>query len=82
MQSADFVMEAQQQIVRDREQRAFQRGEKRQFVLRPFDGGERGAQGFHFFAVVKRFRTHQKMRDLAGFQRPDVIARDVAADSW
>ncbi len=77
MQPSDFMMEAQQQIVGDGKERAFQRGENRKFILRPFDGGEGGAQRFHFFAAMKRFRSNQQVRDLAGFQASNIIASNV-----
>ena len=65
MQPADFVTEAQQQVVGEREQRTFERGEERQLVFRPLDGGQRGAQRFHFLAIVERFRPNQQVRDVA-----------------
>src|ERR1700683_1774258 len=80
VQPANFVMEAQKQVVRDGKQRAFKRSEDRQFIFGPLDGGQRGAQSFHFLAAMKRFRSNQQMRNLAGLQAPDIIASNVSTE--
>ena len=80
LQPSDFVMEAQQQIVGDGKERAFERREDGKFIFGPFNGGERGAQRFHLFAAMKRFRPNQQMRDLAGLQAPNIIASNVFSE--
>jgi hypothetical protein len=77
MQPPDFMVETEQQIVGNREQRALERRKNGKFVLGPFHGSERGAQRFHFLAAMKRFRSNQQMRNLAGFQAPNIIASNV-----
>jgi hypothetical protein len=79
VQPAHFETEAQQQIVRDGEQRSAQRAEHRKLVVRPLDGGQRHAHGFHLFPMVKRFRSDQQVRDPARFERPRIVARKVRA---
>ena len=77
MQPSDFMMEAQQQVVGDGEQRAFQSSENGQLVFRPFNGSKRGTQRFHFLAAMKRFRSNQQVRNFTRFQAANIIASNV-----
>ncbi len=79
METSTFVLVDQQHFIRDCEQRAFQRGEDAQLVVRPLDGGERGPQSFHFLAVVERFRPRQQVIDVARLQCPRVLASEILA---
>src|SRR5207253_5802486 len=53
MKRPNFVPKTQQQIVADGEQASFQRSENRKLVVRPFNGIESRANGFHFLALMK-----------------------------
>src|SRR5436189_153060 len=61
----------EQQLVVDREQRAFERREDRELVVGPLDRGERRANGFDFFAAVKRLAADEQVRHAARFERID-----------
>ena len=67
----------EQLLVANREERASQRREHRQLVVRPLDRGQRGADGFDFLALVKRSAADEHVRDAARLERLDVGARDV-----
>ena len=66
-----------QLLVANRKQRASQRGKHRQFIVGPFDRGERGAQGFDLGSVVERTSSHEQVRNLSGLERFDVQPRHV-----
>ena len=70
----------EQLLLADGEQRAVQRGIDRQLVLGPLDGGERGADGIDFLALVEGLAADQQVRNAARFERLDVLARDVLAE--
>ena len=55
----------QELLVPDGEERPAQRCEDGQLVVRPLDGGQRGAQRLHLLAVVERASAHQQMTDAA-----------------
>ena len=71
----------EQRLVVDREQRAAQRREHREFVVGPFDGGERGPHGFHFLAAVERLPADQQVRDAARLERVHV-GRVTSSPKW
>ena len=71
----------EQLLVADREQRAAQRREHRQLVVRPLDRGERGADRLDLLAIVERLAADQQVRDAARLERLDVRPRDVLAEA-
>ena len=79
IEAAEGFAKAQQGAVGEREERAVQRREDREFVVGPLDCGERVADRFDFFAHVEGAATHQHMRHVARLERADVGAGDVAA---
>ena len=70
----------EQRLVVDREERASQRREHRQLVVRPLDRGQRAADRFHLFTLVKRFAADEQVRHAARFERVDVRAGHVGAE--
>ena len=64
--------ELEQMLVVDREERALQRREHRQLVVRPLDGGQRRADRLDLFASVKRLAADEQMRNAARLDRVDV----------
>ena len=81
MERAEAMPELQQRLVVDREQRALQCREHRQFVVRPLDRRERCATGLDLLAPVKRLAADQQVRDAARFDRVDVGAGHVLAEA-
>ena len=73
--------EFEEVLVVDREQRAFQRREHRQFVVRPFDGRERRADRLHFLAPVKRLPADEQMRDATRLDGLHVLAGQVFTEA-
>ena len=69
-----MVRPLEQLLVADREERAAQRREHRQLVVRPLDRGERGADGLDLFALVERLAADEHVRDAARLERLDVRA--------
>ena len=64
----------------DRKERTVQRRIHRQLVFRPFDGGQRGSNRIHFFALVKRLAANQQVRHAARLERLDVVTRHVVSE--
>ena len=81
MKRAESLPEIQQLLVVDGEERSFQRGEHRQLIVGPFDGGERGADGFDFFPPVKRLAADQQVWNPAGLDRLEIRPRHVAIEA-
>src|SRR4029453_4718533 len=50
-------------------------------IVGPFNGRQRGANGFHLFATVKRLPPDEQMRNAASFNRIDIEARHVLAEA-
>jgi hypothetical protein len=78
---AKTVPEFEQLLIVNREERSLQRREDGEFVVGPFDGGERGPNRLHFLTTVKRFPADEQVRDAARFDRIRVLARDVLAEA-
>ena len=67
----------EQLLVTNREEWAAQRRKHRQFIVRPLDGGERGAQGLDFLALVERSPADEHVGYAASLERLDVGTRHV-----
>ena len=78
MKRAEPLPEVEKLFVVDREQRSLQRREHRQLIVRPFDGCERGADGFNFLPSVERLAADQQVRNPTGLDGFDVRARHVS----
>ena len=81
MKGAEAVTEFKQLFVVDREQRTLERGKHRELVIRPFDRGERRADGFDFLAAVERFAADQQVRDAARLDCVYVRTRHVLSEA-
>src|SRR5438876_8226429 len=79
MKRPNFVPKTQQQIVADGEQASFQRSENRKLVVRPFNGIESRANGFHFLALMKGSGLPELMGYVPSLQRVYIIAGHVLA---
>ena len=75
--AAEAVGPVEQVLVCDREERAAQRREHRQLVVRPLDRGERRADRFDLFALVERASADEHVRDAARLERLDVGPGDI-----
>ena len=80
MKSAMTFVPVEQILVSDREQRAAQRREHRQLVVRPLDRRQRGADGLDLLALVEALPADEDMRNPAGIQRVHVRPRDVVSE--
>ena len=67
----------EQHVVAEREQRAAQRAEDRQLVVRPLDRGERGAQRLDLLALVEALAADEQVRQAARLERLHVGPRHV-----
>ena len=67
----------EEHVVAEREQRAAQRPEHRQLVVRPLDRGERRAQRLDLLALVEALAADQQVRQAARLERLHVGPRDV-----
>ena len=67
----------EQHVVAEGEQRAAQRPEHRQLVVRPLDRGERRAQRLDLLALVEALAADQQVRQVARLERLHVRPRDV-----
>ena len=79
--TAEALLPLEQLLVADREQRAAQRREHRQLVVRPLDRGERRAEGLDFLAIVEGLAADEHVLDAARLERADVRLRDVLAET-
>ena len=64
----------------DCKQRPSQGGKDIQFVIRPLDGSQRGADAFYFFTLMEGSGSHQQVGDAAGVQCPDIGPGDVSIE--
>ena len=71
----------EQLLIANREQRAAQRREDRELIVRPLDRHQRRAQRFDFVAIVERLAANQEMLDAARLERFDVRPRDVLTEA-
>src|SRR5258705_13781581 len=69
----------EQLLVTDREQRPAQRGEYRELVVGPPDGGERGTERLHFFAIVEALAADEDVAHTPRFERAHIGLRHVFA---
>src|SRR5262245_30772246 len=67
-------------MVGNSKERSSQRSEYRKLVIRPFNGSERRAQGFHFFPMMKGARTDQHVWNAASLESPGIVARHILAE--
>ena len=67
----------EQLFVANREQRAAQRREHRQLVVRPFDGGESGADGLDLFTPVEGLSADEQVRNPARLDSLEIGMGDV-----
>ena len=81
MESAGDAVVLEQLFVADREQRAAQRREHRQLIVRPLDRHQRGPQRLDLVAIVKRLAADEQVLHAARLERFDVGARDVLAEA-
>ena len=72
MEPAADVVVLEQLLVANREQRAAQRREDRELIVRPFDRHQRRAQRFDLLAIVERLAANEQMLDAARLERFDV----------
>ena len=77
----EALLPLEQLLVADRKQRPAQRREHRQLIVRPLDRGQRGADGFDFFAIVEGLAADEHVADAARLERADVRLRDVLAEA-
>src|SRR5215467_4259562 len=80
MEGSDLMPEAEEQVIRNREQTASQCRENGKLVIRPFDRVQRGAHRFHFLALMKRTRLPELMRDVSSLQGVHVSAAYIGAE--
>ncbi len=73
------MAEVEERFVAHGEQGAAQRGEDRQLVVGPFNGGQRRSQRLDLFAIVKGASAHEHVRNAPGLEGIEVGSRDVAA---
>ena len=71
----EALLPLQQLLVADREQRAAQRREHRQLIVRPLDRGQRRAERFDFLAIVEGLAADEHVTHAAGLERPHVRLR-------
>jgi hypothetical protein len=81
MQAPDPMSKGQQDVVAEGEERAAQRGEYAQLVVRPLDRDERVAQREHLLAVVIRAPAHEDVGHAAHLQRSHVGPRHVVTEA-
>ena len=81
MEAAEALLPLQQLLVADREQRAPQRREHRQLVVRPLDRGQRRADRLDLLAIVERLAADQHVMHAARLERADVGLRHVLAEA-
>ena len=67
----------EQLLFAEREERPAQRGEHRQRVVGPLDGGERGPQRVDLLAFVERLAADEQVRHAARLERLDIRSRHV-----
>ena len=77
IQTAVSLPVQEQRLVRNREQRALQRREDVQLIVRPLDRRQSRPQRLHLFPAMKRFRPRQQMRHSARLQRPHHLPREI-----
>src|SRR4029453_2707166 len=65
----------------DGEKRPLQCGKHPQLIRGPFDSRQRGANGFDFFAAVKRLPPDEQMWNPASLNRIDIEACHVFAEA-
>ena len=75
--ASEMVRPLEQLFIADGEEWTAQRRKDRQLVVRPLDGGQRGANRLDFLALVERSPADEHVRDPARLERLDVGTRDV-----
>ena len=81
MKRPEPVAELEQQLVVDREERSFERGEYRQLVVGPLDRGQRRANRLHLLAPVECLPADEQVRHPSRLDRVDVGPRHVVAEA-
>jgi len=81
MKRAEALLPLEQLLVAERKQRAPQRREHGQLVVRPLDRGQGGADGLDFFAAVEGLAADEDVMDATRLQRPHVGLRHVVAEA-
>ena len=79
VEATEAVPVCEERFVVDGEQRSAQGREDGELVIGPLDGGQRGAQRPHLFALVKRPAADQQVPNPARLERVDVGPRHVGA---
>src|SRR4051812_608057 len=75
------LLPLEQLLIPDGKECPAQRREHRQFVVGPFDGGERGANALHLFAIVEGLAPDEHMRDAPRLESLQVALRHVFAET-
>ena len=81
MEGAEALLPLEEFLVADSEQRASQRREHRQLIVRPLDRRQRGAERFDFLAIVKCPAADEDVMHAARFESADVGLRHVLAEA-
>src|SRR5262245_26750373 len=79
VQAADARAVLEQRLVAHREQWPAQGAIDGQLVIRPLDGGERGAQTLDLLPLMERLAADQHVRDAPRLERLDIRLGDVGA---
>src|SRR5262245_39626034 len=76
----DILPKNEKSFVTERKERAAQRSENLQLVIRPFDGGDGITKGDYLLAIMEGAPTHKDVRDAACFQSAHIWPGDVRAE--